>query len=321
MFSPLLLAAVLAPPPDAAPDPAAELRRDAEFAITTWADSLAAAETAVGRAAGRMQTGLLQDVPHTRNLTREVDVRFVFDRSRDALATDTRTTEGEGTRRIRYVTSETRTIQYGSDAEPTGTVAVVAGPSPEPLVANGGHPFDPLSMTSTDIGFRNRGLARVRADLLDWGREIESIKKREDGTWDLYWFTEESTLRARVRRWTVDPARGFLPVRSRMYITPGRVLPDLEVTLESESSVEWADRGGVWVPVSLHNAYHYGYDEPQTIDLAFEWEAVNAPLPPEAFTWRGLELEPGSQVYDRRLGELIEVHREPRAAAAAVEGD
>ena len=308
-------------PDPAAEDPAAELRRDADFAVGTWADSLAAAETAVGRAVGRRRTGLLSGVPHTRNLVSEWDVRFAFDRPADALATDSRTTRNGETRRVRHITSDTRSIQHGSDSEPTGRTAVVSGPSPEPLVANGGHPFDPLSITATDIDSRNRGLARVRADLLDWGTEVDLIKKRPDGTWDLYWFTEESTLRARVRRWTLDPARGFLPVRSRMSITPGRALPDLEVTLESESAVEWADFGGAWVPTSFHNAYQNGYDEPQTIDLAFEWEAVNAPLPPETFTWRGLELEPGSQVYDRRLGELIEAHREPRAAAAMVEGD
>lgn len=102
----------------------------------------------------------------------------------------------------------------------------------------------------------------------------------------------------------IDEKRGYTPFRSELRINipdfpRAAPFPDTK-HYEQEIDVGWDDRGGTWVPVSVS-----AKTKTISLELTFDWESVNQPVPAKLFTPEGLDVPDHTSLIDYRLGEPI----------------
>jgi hypothetical protein len=109
----------------------------------------------------------------------------------------------------------------------------------------------------------------------------------------------------------VDRRKGFTPIR---------LVQRFNERVELESSSEWAEIGGVWVPMRLTGQSHSPYipegEETKkeniryrTIDfhMSFVWESVNDPIGSSEYDFREFDLPKETRVFDEK-GKLIHIY-------------
>ncbi|MDA1053650.1 MAG: hypothetical protein O3C40_24645 [Planctomycetota bacterium] len=102
----------------------------------------------------------------------------------------------------------------------------------------------------------------------------------------------------------IDEKRGYVPFRTELRINipdfpRSASFPDTE-HYEQEIEVGWDNRGGTWVPISVS-----ANTKTISLELAFDWESVNQPVPADLFTPEGLKVPDHTLMIDHRLGEAI----------------
>ena len=96
----------------------------------------------------------------------------------------------------------------------------------------------------------------------------------------------------------INEANGFTIESYRLFdgppTSPGVGKPLAEIL------VQWGNRGGVWVPIKLHDVRRPSLS---VIDLTFDWTAINKAADDASFALEAIGAPDGTMIIDRRLGD------------------
>lgn len=139
-----------------------------------------------------------------------------------------------------------------------------------------------------------------------------TITTEADDIFVLHWVLEGNYMQRTV--W-VNAREGFTPFRLELAYTKGRPLDTVAVSYRAD--IAYTEFEGVWVPTSLSAVDHpdNASQLPWSLDLAFEWEAVNREIPNALFTEQGLGARAGDRIIDFRLGAPIHARTIPATGA------
>jgi hypothetical protein len=97
-----------------------------------------------------------------------------------------------------------------------------------------------------------------------------------------------------------DEGKGFAPIRmERRTRKPNGARWETQCVAETT----WIEKGGVWVPKAYRIEDKVFADRTISYELAFDWEAVNEPLPTKLFTPEGFGLPKGSLIFNNELNK------------------
>ncbi len=99
-----------------------------------------------------------------------------------------------------------------------------------------------------------------------------------------------------------DRDQGYSPIRYQHTVGSPTARPG------QSGETTWQEISGVWVPRTyLGEDFYRGEDRPlrRRMEIAFEWESVNEPVPDEAFTAAGMGLPPSTRIVSEELGRRI----------------
>lgn len=157
--------------------------------------------------------------------------------------------------------------------------------------------FNPMEFTV------RRNPAAILEPLLNDSTDT-TVETMPDGQIKVSFLLFQDTL---IRSVTIDPARGFTATRMEITVLDEKgVVKDLP---RLESTAQWEERNGAWVPVQIQVARYSADLDQEVYDYAIEWQAVN----PEAFderlfTYQSFEgVWDGTEVIERRDGQLAHI--------------
>jgi hypothetical protein len=130
-------------------------------------------------------------------------------------------------------------------------------------------------------------------------REVVEVEAAGKGIWRIRWLAFKGSLD--ITTW-FDQETGYSPIRRESRYTWYRPTPPLP---QETSEATWMKVSGVWVPKSLvlERTIKTGHVK---IDVAFEWESVNEPVPEAVFqTGSMLPAGESAQVISTELGRPV----------------
>ena len=325
----------LALPIDSVQDDAlTPVRQEGEFALAVMAETLRSARTAAGTAVGRHDWGRLDGRPE-RDGDHATELRLEILPDRDAGATRTdlhRTLYTGAIQRRQHIALPDREIRLlrlepapGYDAEPVADVGVTSRTAAPITWAGGRSPnvgpaLDIHTLALVPPRDRRVPLEEVLREFRDRLPVLETIEKGADDVWTLIFHCTidgATTPGGLLQVWELrlDAGRAFLPVGSRTF-RAFALLPTVALETLDSATITWHHEAGGWVPETVHLENHQGREEPETLDLAFDWLMVNEPVPATQFEWQTFDLPPDTGVTDTRLGVPIEIGRSPKEGEA-----
>jgi hypothetical protein len=101
-----------------------------------------------------------------------------------------------------------------------------------------------------------------------------------------------------------DEQRGYSPIRLE-----GIAPASSPSATKQICEVSWDKLSDVWVPLTLCLEKVKGDKQEYKLDMAFEWESVNTPVPDRAFAAEGLGLPPSTEMVSTQLGKPVSLGR------------
>jgi len=108
------------------------------------------------------------------------------------------------------------------------------------------------------------------------------------------------------RQLWLDRTNGYTPVRHELrYLDRSGPVPTWQAKPRETSEVTWEQVSAVWIPRTFSLTLERAPGVKASVELAFEWEAVNQPVPEEQFTPDGMDLPPRTQIVSWELGKPV----------------
>jgi hypothetical protein len=144
---------------------------------------------------------------------------------------------------------------------------------------------------------KNTTFASLYDTYMDPRRKVTELTRGGD-LYRIIWVYQS---RSRRREIVVDASKGYWPIRFSLSSREDQAVdkwnpPDMESDLSLQKV------GETWVPSSFLMK-----NQGDELNMTFHWKSVNAPVPPETFTYEGLDLEGVARVIDNRLGQPVVV--------------
>jgi hypothetical protein len=128
------------------------------------------------------------------------------------------------------------------------------------------------------------------------------VSRDKEGRFLLQW---RNKTNQDMRTLTVDPARGFVPVRNE---AATRSVGSAERCVTAWTEIRYSKKNGCWTPVSL-DIHGAGL----TIKVHCEWESVNQDIDPSVFATDGFEPVVGTPIWDLRGPKPVFLGTTPQA--------
>jgi hypothetical protein len=167
------------------------------------------------------------------------------------------------------------------------------------------YPYGAWPLDLLNLGFNSRLWLAHRVDWTEllpnefkWN--AEKVLRQPGEPTRIVWNDPKNDI-ARVL-W-IDEQQGYSPTRCEFHTRPldaagAAPFPDPKQQ-EFAIQLQWAKKGGTWVPVTLRK------QGDETAEINFTWESVNEPISRELFMPNGLGVSPDTEVQDARFGKTV----------------
>jgi hypothetical protein len=213
-----------------------------------------------------------------------------FDRTQPVLMRD----EGEQQwRLLRHKHQYVRTQKNQIIRHPIGGVISIR--PLDSVLKSGAHPFDIRVVGLAMHAIMHDTESFESLYKLDAEEPPKSVERIDKDITKITW-------KRRLREYTkwINETQGFTPIRYEVHRqdkdTGGR-------KLVYRCEATWQEKSGVWVPKTMRSE---NTKPVETLEIAFEWESVNSPIPPITFTPEGFDVEKHlAPVVDHTLGKPV----------------
>jgi len=198
----------------------------------------------------------------------------------------------------KYVKTPTSTISY---PEGSGAASILPSGRPSPAFIK---PFDPRAVGLYTWANLEAGTSFEEIHSFLARQEYQSAVQDGPSVFRLE-CVSRGAIDIQYRLW-IDEQRGFAPIRLEIRRSDMRKPAQWrEPDVINEAS--WERRNDVWVPRTFRIRQVLRGFLSETYELAFQWESINSPQPPELFTKEGLDLKTGTYFMDARSGKPLVV--------------